>query len=103
MKRKAATDNPARTVSNLRTHFNKGHGNLASAGSVAFQFKHMGVFRLSPAAGGTSLVQSQTYRGLGGSRGGRLTFTAIDRIRGAFEAINQAIKQQAEARQRDLG
>ena len=60
------------------------------------------VFRLSPAADGTSLVQSQTYRGLGGSRGGRLTFTAIDRIRSAFEAINQAIKQQAEARQRDL-
>ena len=60
------------------------------------------VFRLSPAAGGTSLVQSQTYRGLGGSRGGRLTFTALDRIRSAFEAINQAIKQQAEARQRDL-
>ena len=61
------------------------------------------VFRLSPAADGTSLVQSQTYRGLGGRRGGRLTLTAIDRIRDAFEAINQAIKQQAEARQRDLG
>ena len=61
------------------------------------------VFRLSRAAGGTSLVQSQTYRGLGGSRGSRLTFTAIDRIRTAFEAINEAVKQQAEARQRDLG
>jgi len=60
------------------------------------------VFRLSRAPGGTSLVQSQTYRGLGGSRGSRLTFTAIDRIRTAFEAINEAIKQQAEARQRDL-
>jgi YebC/PmpR family DNA-binding regulatory protein len=43
-----ATDNPARTVSNLRTHFNKGGGNLASTGSVAFNFKRMGVFRLSP-------------------------------------------------------
>ena len=43
-----ATDNPARTVSNLRTHFNKGGGNLASSGSVAFNFKRMGVFRLSP-------------------------------------------------------
>jgi YebC/PmpR family DNA-binding regulatory protein len=43
-----ATDNPARTVSNLRTHFNKGGGNLASTGSVAFNFKHMGVFRLAP-------------------------------------------------------
>jgi len=43
-----ATDNPARTVSNLRTHFNKGGGNLASTGSVAFNFKRMGVFRLPP-------------------------------------------------------
>ena len=43
-----ATDNTARTVSNLRTHFNKGGGNLAQTGSVAFQFKRMGVFRLKP-------------------------------------------------------
>jgi YebC/PmpR family DNA-binding regulatory protein len=44
-----ATDNPTRTVSNLRTHFNKGGGNLASGGSVGFLFKRMGVFRLPPA------------------------------------------------------
>jgi YebC/PmpR family DNA-binding regulatory protein len=43
-----ATDNPARTVSNIRTHFNKGGGNLASAGSVGFLFRRMGVFRLAP-------------------------------------------------------
>jgi YebC/PmpR family DNA-binding regulatory protein len=43
-----ATDNTARTVSAVRTHFNKGGGNLASTGSVAFQFKRMGVFRLDP-------------------------------------------------------
>jgi YebC/PmpR family DNA-binding regulatory protein len=43
-----ATDNPTRTVSNLRTHFNKGGGNLANAGSVGFLFKRMGVFRLKP-------------------------------------------------------
>ena len=43
-----ATDNPARTVSNLRTIFNKGGGNLASTGSVAFQFKRVGAFRLKP-------------------------------------------------------
>jgi hypothetical protein len=61
------------------------------------------VFRLSPGVDGTSLVQSQTYRGLGGSRGGRLTLTAISRIQEAFVAINEAIKQQAEARQRASG
>jgi transcriptional/translational regulatory protein YebC/TACO1 len=43
-----ATDNPARTVSNLRSKFNKGGGNLATTGSVSFQFKRMGVFRLKP-------------------------------------------------------
>jgi YebC/PmpR family DNA-binding regulatory protein len=43
-----ATDNPTRTVSNMRTHFNKGGGSLANSGSVAFQFKQMGVFRLKP-------------------------------------------------------
>jgi YebC/PmpR family DNA-binding regulatory protein len=44
----AATDNPTRTVSNLRNHFNKGGGNLGSSGSVGFLFKKMGVFRLDP-------------------------------------------------------
>ena len=43
-----ATDNPVRTVANVRSHFNKVGGNLASNGSVSFQFKRMGVFRLNP-------------------------------------------------------
>ena len=59
-------------------------------------------FLLSPADGGTSLVQDGTYRGLGGSRG-RNTIKAISRIQDSFVAINQAIKQQAEARQRASG
>jgi YebC/PmpR family DNA-binding regulatory protein len=44
-----ATDNPTRTVANIRSHFGKGGGNLGSTGSVAFQFRRMGVFRLNPA------------------------------------------------------
>jgi YebC/PmpR family DNA-binding regulatory protein len=44
-----ATDNSTRTVSNLRTHFNKGGGNLGNSGSVSFLFRKMGVFRLNPA------------------------------------------------------
>ncbi|MES1242951.1 MAG: YebC/PmpR family DNA-binding transcriptional regulator [Acidobacteriota bacterium] len=43
-----ATDNPTRTVSNVRAHFNKGNGNLGTTGSVGFMFKRMGVFRLNP-------------------------------------------------------
>ncbi|MEY4070191.1 MAG: hypothetical protein RL721_805 [Candidatus Eisenbacteria bacterium] len=44
-----ATDNIVRTVGNIRHHFNKGGGNMGNTGSVAFQFKRMGVFRLNPA------------------------------------------------------
>jgi YebC/PmpR family DNA-binding regulatory protein len=44
----AATDNPTRTVANVRSAFNKWAGNLGSTGSVVFQFKKMGVFRLKP-------------------------------------------------------
>lgn len=43
-----ATDNPTRTVANVRSHFNKGNGTLGTSGSVSFQFKKMGVFKLKP-------------------------------------------------------
>jgi YebC/PmpR family DNA-binding regulatory protein len=44
----AATDNPTRTVASVRTIFSKNGGNLGATGSVAFQFRKMGVFRLDP-------------------------------------------------------
>ncbi|MCP5471792.1 MAG: YebC/PmpR family DNA-binding transcriptional regulator [Steroidobacteraceae bacterium] len=44
-----ATDNPTRTVANVRNVVSKNGGNLATSGSVSFQFKKMGVFRLDPA------------------------------------------------------
>ena len=43
-----ATDNHVRTVANIKSHFNKGGGVLGNSGSVAFQFKKMGVFKLKP-------------------------------------------------------
>lgn len=43
-----ATDNPTRTIANIRVHFNKGNGSLGNTGSVGFLFNHMGVFRLNP-------------------------------------------------------
>ena len=43
-----ATDNTTRTVANVRSHFNKGNGSLGNSGSVSFQFKKMGVFKLKP-------------------------------------------------------
>ena len=43
-----ATDNHVRTVANVKSHFNKGNGTLGNSGSVSFQFKKMGVFKLKP-------------------------------------------------------
>ena len=44
-----ATDNPTRTVAAVRNIITKNGGNLATHGSVGFQFQKMGVFRLDPA------------------------------------------------------
>ena len=43
-----ATDNPTRTIGNVRHIFSKGGGHMGTSGSVSFQFNEMGVFRLSP-------------------------------------------------------
>jgi YebC/PmpR family DNA-binding regulatory protein len=43
-----ATDNHVRTVANVKSIFNKNGGTLGNSGSVAFQFKKMGVFKLKP-------------------------------------------------------
>ena len=45
-----ATDNPTRTVANLRAAFTRGGGNLLTSGSVDFLFSRKGVF-LIPADG----------------------------------------------------
>ena len=39
-----ATDNQNRTISNIRSYFNKNGGNLATKGSVDFMFNRKGVF-----------------------------------------------------------
>ncbi|WP_126970635.1 YebC/PmpR family DNA-binding transcriptional regulator [Gynurincola endophyticus] len=43
-----ATDNHVRTVANVKAIFNKASGSLGNSGSVSFQFKKMGVFKLNP-------------------------------------------------------
>jgi YebC/PmpR family DNA-binding regulatory protein len=45
----AATDNPTRTVANVRMRFKEYGGNMGAAGSVAFAFNRVGVFRIDPA------------------------------------------------------
>ena len=44
-----ATDNPTRTVAHVRNVITRHGGNLGTNGSVSFQFRKMGVFRLDPA------------------------------------------------------
>lgn len=40
-----ATDNPTRTVANIRLHFSKNGGSMGNSGSVTFLFDRMGVFK----------------------------------------------------------
>ena len=54
---------------------------------------------LTPVGGGTLLRQTATYRGLFA----RFPAKTITRIQDSFAAINQAIKDQAEARQQASG
>lgn len=42
-----ATDNPTRTVANIRLYFNRGGGALGTSGSLSFIFERKGVFRLN--------------------------------------------------------
>lgn len=41
-----ATDNPTRTVANVRMHFDRCGGALGTSGSVVFLFDHKGVFKV---------------------------------------------------------
>lgn len=45
-----ATDNPTRTVANIRHIFTHAKGSLGTTGSIAFMFERKGVFKISPAA-----------------------------------------------------
>jgi YebC/PmpR family DNA-binding regulatory protein len=40
-----ATDNPTRTVANVRLHFSKNGGSMGNSGSVSFMFERKGVFK----------------------------------------------------------
>lgn len=52
-----ATDNHVRTVANVKAIFNKGNGTLGNSGSVSFQFKKMGAFKLKPEAVNTEELE----------------------------------------------
>jgi YebC/PmpR family DNA-binding regulatory protein len=43
-----ATDNPTRTVANIRLQFSKNDGLMGNSGSVSFMFERKGVFKFEP-------------------------------------------------------
>lgn len=43
-----ATDNPTRTVANVRSYFNRHGGSLGTSGSLQFLFDHKCVFKIAP-------------------------------------------------------
>lgn len=44
-----ATDNPTRTVANVRLIFSKNGGSMGNSGTVAFMFERKGIFKFDPA------------------------------------------------------
>ena len=46
-----ATDNPTRTVANVRSYFNKFGGSLGTSGSLSFLFDHKSVFQIKAKEG----------------------------------------------------
>jgi YebC/PmpR family DNA-binding regulatory protein len=48
-----ATDNPTRTVANVRSYFNRYGGSLGTTGSLQFLFDHKCVFKITPKEGYT--------------------------------------------------
>jgi YebC/PmpR family DNA-binding regulatory protein len=46
-----ATDNPTRTVGNVRNYFNRNGGSLGTSGSLSFLFDHKSVFKIKPKEG----------------------------------------------------
>jgi YebC/PmpR family DNA-binding regulatory protein len=104
-----ATDNHVRTVANVKSHFNKGGGVMGNSGSVSFQFKKMGVFKLKPEGINTDDLELELIdngleeMGEGTGEKGedilvlRCTFTDFGRLQKALEDKNiQPISAEVE-------
>ena len=57
------TDNRVRTVAEVRHAFSKYGGNLGAAGSVAFQFKHVGQFVFAPGTNEDKVMEAALEAG----------------------------------------
>ena len=88
----AMTDNPVRTVADVRHALSKHGGNLGTSGSVAFQFKHVGelVFDTSAAGSEDKLLEVALDAGADDvvSDGGRSTVLCAP---DSFEDVKKAL------------
>ena len=57
----ALTDNPNRTVADLRVYFSRAGGALGNSGSVAFMFERKGVFEIEAAAMPTGMTEDDLF------------------------------------------
>ena len=88
----AMTDNPTRTVADVRHALSKHGGNLGTSGSVAFQFKRLGelVFDTSAAGGEDKVLEVALDAGADdvvGEDGRSTVLCAAD----SFEAVKKAL------------
>ena len=87
------TDNRVRTVAEVRHAFSKYGGNLGAEGSVAFQFKHCGLFVFAPGASEDKLMEAALDAGaedvIAGEDGSIEVITAptdFETVKAALEA-----------------
>ncbi len=52
-----ATDNPTRTVGNIRNYFSRAHGTLGTSGSLDFLFERKGIIRIDVSKGGLDQLE----------------------------------------------
>ena len=86
------TDNRVRTVAEVRHAFSKYGGNMGTEGSVAFQFKHCGLFVFAPGTSEDRLMEIALEAGaddvITGDDGSIEVLTAVP----GFEAVKHALE-----------
>ncbi len=85
------TDNRVRTVAEVRHGFSKYGGNLGTEGSVAFQFKHCGLFVFAPGMSEDTVMEAALDAGADDVIAGDDGAIEVLCAPAAFEAVQQAL------------
>jgi YebC/PmpR family DNA-binding regulatory protein len=97
----ALTDNPTRTITNLRTAFSRNGGNVGTDGSVAWMFKQVGQIYYAPSVGNAEKVlEAAIMAGADdaeSSTDGHVITTAVASFASVRDALQQALGEPEEA------